>query len=116
MDEMRKQGVRRAVVWIDIRFNRRGHPKKMNFNRAEYFTQYEGGTPISDSGQLDIIRTAGLEKDLGAIALEKANHGFWYDVPRPRPHPFVGGTQIEFLDDERLPALSGALYFASSKN
>ena len=116
MDEMRKQGVKRAVVWIDIRFNRKGHPKKMNLNRAEYFAQYEGGTPISDSAQLEIIRMVGLEKDLGAIALEKAKHGFWCDVPRPRPHPFVGGTRIEFLDDEWLPALSGALYFASNKN
>ncbi len=112
MDEMRKLGVRRAVVWIDMRFNRRGHPKKMNFGRAEYFTQYEGGTPISDSTQLNIIRTAGLEKDLGAIALENAKHGFWCDVPRPRPHPFVGGTRIEFLDDEWLPVLSGVLYQA----
>lgn len=116
MDEMRKQGVKRAVVWIDIRFNRKGRPKKMNLNRAEYFAQYEGGIPISDSAQLEIVRATGLEKELSALALEEAGHGFWCDVPRPRPHPFVGGTRIEFLDDEWLPALSGALYFASYKN
>jgi len=116
MDEMRKLGVRRAVVWIDIRFTHKGRPKRANFNRAEYFTQYEGGTAISDSAQLDIIRTAGLEEDLSAIALEKAKHGFWCDVPRPRPHPFIGGTQIEFLDDEWIPSMSTPMYFAINKN
>jgi len=115
MDELRKLGVRRIVIWIDIRFSWRGRPKKMNFNRAEYFAQYAGGIPISDRAQLEIIRATGLEKDLSAIALENAKDGFWMDVPRPRPHPFVGGTEIEFLDDEWLPALSGALYFASGK-
>lgn len=113
MDEMRKQGVKRAVVWIDIRFHRNGRPKELNPGHTEYFTEYEGGTPISDSECLTAIRATGLERDLGAIALEKAKDGIWFDVPRPRPHPFVGGTRIEFLDDEWLPALSGALYSAS---
>jgi len=104
------------VMWIDIRFSWRGHPKKMRFSHAEYFSLYEGGTPISESTQLDLIRAAGLEKELGAIALEKAKQGVWLDVPRPRPHPFVGGTQIEFLDDEWLAAMSGVMYFATRKH
>ncbi len=84
----------------------------MNVNRAEYFTQYSGGSRISDGTRLDAIRASGLEKEMNLLSLEKAKHGVWLDVPRPKPHPFVGGTQIEFLDDEWLPTLSGALYYA----
>jgi hypothetical protein len=102
MDNMRKQGVKRVDVWIDISFDRKGHPKKMSVNRAEYFTQYEGRAPISDNTRVDEIRASGLEGELSTIALEKAKHGFWLDVPRPKPHPFIGGTHVEFLD-ERMP-------------
>jgi hypothetical protein len=112
MDGMRKQGVRRAVIWVDISFDSKGRPKKMNLNRTEFFTQYEGGVPISKGTSLETIRTSGLEKELSTIALEKAKHGSWIDVPHPKPRPFVGGTQIEFLDDEWLPALPVALYYA----
>jgi hypothetical protein len=112
MDEMRRQGIKRVVIWIDISFDHKGRPKKMNVNRTEYFTQYAGGTPISDNTRVDAIRASGLEGELNTIALEKAKHGFWLDVPRPKPHPFIGGTQTEFLDDEWLPALSAALYYA----
>ncbi len=45
MDDMRKLGIKRAVVWIDIRFDSKGRPKKMSLNRIEYFTKYEGGMP-----------------------------------------------------------------------
>jgi len=84
----------------------------MSLNHIEYFKEYEGGTPISDSERLGAIRGTELEGDLKSIALEKARHGFWPDVPRPKPHPFIGGTQIEFLDDERFPIPHEALYYA----
>ncbi len=112
MDDMRRLGIKRAVVWIDIRFNRKGRPKKTTLNRTEYFAQYEGGTSISDMKQLNAIHASGLDKELNTLALDRAGHGAWTDVPRPRPHPFIGGTQVQFLDDEWLPALSGALYYA----
>jgi len=86
----------------------------MKVNRAEYFAQYEARTPISDNTRVDAIRASGLEGELNIIALEKARHGFWFDVPRPKPHPFVGGTHVEFLDDEWLPSLSTPLYYAKS--
>jgi hypothetical protein len=76
----------------------------MSVNRTEYFTQYEGGAAISDNARLDAIRASGLEKELNNLALEKARHGFWFDLPRPKPHPFVGGTHVEFLDDEWIPS------------
>jgi hypothetical protein len=112
MDEMRKQGIRRAVIWVDISFDSKGRPKKMNLSRTEYFTQYEGGVPISDIASLETIRASGLEKELSTLALERARHGYWLDLPRPKPRPFTGGTHVEFLDDEWLPALSVGLYFA----
>jgi hypothetical protein len=115
MDDMRKQGIRRAVVLIDISFDSRGRPRNTSFNRTEYFAQYGERFPISDGTQLKTTRTSGLEKELTTIALEKAKHGSWVDVPHPKPRPFVGGTQIEFLDDEWLPAVSVAVYFAGNR-
>jgi hypothetical protein len=112
MDEMRKLGVKRAVVWIDIRFAHKGRAKKMNLNRIDYFSHYEGATPISNETRLETIRATGLEKELTSLSLERARHGSWVDVPRPKPQPLIGGTKTEFLDDEWLPADSGALYYA----
>lgn len=114
MDEMRKQGVRRALIWVDISFDSKGRPTKMNLNRTEFFAQYEGGVPISNSTSLETIRASGLEKELSTLALERARHGYWFDLPRPKPRPFTGGTQIEFLDDEWLPALTVAMYYAGN--
>jgi len=114
MDDMRKQRIRRAVVLINISFDSKGRSREMSFNKTGYFTQYEERVPISDGTQLEEIRMSGLEKELSTIALEKAKHGAWVDVPRPKPRPFVGGTQIEFLDDEWLPALTVAMYYAGN--
>src|SRR6266446_10287493 len=59
MDDMRKLGIKRAVVWIDIRFDSKGRPKKMSVSRTEYFAQYEGGMPISDKTRFETIRATG---------------------------------------------------------
>ena len=111
MDEMRRLGVKRAVMWIDIRFDRKGKAKQTTLNHTEYFSQYEGGTAISDENQLKAIRASGLDKDLTTFALKRAKHGFWPDLPRPRPHPFIGGAQVQLLDDEWLPGPSAPLYY-----
>ena len=117
LDEMRKQGIKRAVVWIGIRFDRKGHPKEMKMNHIEYFAEYEGATPISDSKRLAAIRATTLERELETLALERARHGFWAPGLRlPRPHPFIGGTQIEFIDDEQHHIPHGALYFVKNTN
>ena len=111
MDEMRKQGIKRVAVCIDIRFDHKGRPTRMKLSRTEYFEQYENGAPISDIKRLEIARTSGLEEKLHAIALDRAKRGFWTDVPRPTPRPFVGGTRVEFLDDEWLPVPSSPMYY-----
>ena len=113
MDEMRNEGIKRAAVWVDIRFDRHGRPKQLTVGRIRYFAAYEGGVPISESERLDAIRTSGLEDELSKLALQRATHRFWFERPRPRPNPFVGGIGIEFFGDEWLPDLP-ALYCAGS--
>jgi len=65
-----------------------------------------------DAERLDILRTTGVLEKVGSAALEKAAHGYWIDVPKPEPHPFVGAARMVFFDDEWLPALWAPLYCA----
>jgi hypothetical protein len=111
MDDMRQEGIKRAIVWMKIDFNRHGKPIRMQVDRTEYFTQYEGGR-VLDLNLFNSFRDRGLQQRLAAIALQKAAHGNWVDVPRPKPRPFVGGVVIEFFDDEWLPTLDAPLYCA----
>ena len=112
MDDMRKEGLRRAVVQIGINFNRQGRPKKMVVEWTEFFTEYVGGTAVSDPRKLDEIRSSGLDQMLKDIALKSAANGAWVDIPRPRPKPFNGGARLEFFDDEWLPTASVPQYCA----
>jgi hypothetical protein len=116
MDEMRKQGIRRIIMWIDINFDSKGRPKKLSLNRTEYFAHYEDGMPISSGVLISTIRTTGIEKELGELALERARHGFWVDLPRPKPDPFLGGAHVEFLDHEWLPVPSHPSFYVSKGN
>jgi hypothetical protein len=115
MDEMAKRAVKRAVVWVDVIFDHKGRPTHTTVSRVEYFSQYDGDLPISDSAQLGVIRDSGLERQLKRIALNRAAHGSWVDVPRPTPKPFVGGVKIDLFDDEWLP-VSPPIYFAHAPN
>lgn len=114
MDDMRTQGVKRAVVEIEIHFDRRGRAKRMVVNGIQFFTGYDGGRPISDGEKLNKIRANGLAQTLGDLALKRAAHGAWTDVPRPKPEPFDGGARLEFFDDEWLPTTSVPLYCAGT--
>ena len=86
----------------------------MQIHRIRYFEKYEDASPISDAQHLNNIRACGLEKQLTDVALQRAAQGVWVDVPRPKPNSFVGGTTVDFFDDEWLPTLKPL--FGASKN
>jgi len=112
MDDLSRQGIKRAVGWVEIDFKRNGKPKRARIYRIELFTRYEGCERVLDAERLDILRTTGVLEKVGSAALEKAAHGYWIDVPKPEPHPFVGAARMVFFDDEWLPALWAPLYCA----
>ena len=115
MDEMTRMGIKEVNVSVDITFAHNGHPKHLMVSRVQYFSQYDGASPILDAPKLEAIRASGLENQVKTVALERAGHGFWVDVPRPRPKPFVGGVDIELFDDEWLPVWP-VLYFARNSS
>lgn len=112
MADMRQEGVKRALVWVTIDFDRRGKPKRMKIYRTDYFTTYEGGSRVLEAKRMTSIRTIGLEQKLISFALENSAHGAWIDVPHPRPRPFVGGAVVEFFDDEWIPTPPAPIYCA----
>lgn len=112
MDDMRKEGVKKAVIQVGIHFDRHGRAKRMVLAGAQFYTDYDGETPISDAAKLNEIRSSGLEHVLEDLALQRAAHGAWTDVPHPRPEPFDGGARLEFFDDEWLPTPTIPLYCA----
>lgn len=106
MDEMKRESVKRAVVKISIQFSRKGYPRDMGVANVIYYDDYDSiSKQITDQIRLDRIRASGVERDLRKAALERAAHGSWVDVPRPRAKPFVGGTTVEIFDDEWLPVV-----------
>ena len=112
MVELREKGVKRVAVCVAITFDKHGRPKQISVSSTHYFSQYEGGSEISESERLKAIRASDLEKQLDDLALKEGAHSYWPDAPRPRPKPFVGGIKIQFLDDEWLP-VPPALYSTS---
>jgi hypothetical protein len=113
MSQMRTEGIRRAVVSINIDFRDDGVPKDMKVNRVRYYTAYDDEKAlVSDASFLGRIRASGLEETLREVALRGTEKGFWLDVPEPRPVPFTGGASVEFYDDPWLPFYERPLFYA----
>ncbi|MGC1659835.1 MAG: hypothetical protein WA737_07445 [Candidatus Acidiferrales bacterium] len=111
MDQMRKMGVKRARVFVDIAFEQSGRPAKVGPFRTRYYGSYvSNDSRIRDPDRLKEAQNSGLENALETRARELAAHGAWLEVPRPRPKPFIGGTTVEFLDDGWLPTADAALF------
>jgi hypothetical protein len=112
MDEMRNADIRRAIVWVSITYGGSGRPKRLEVDHVQYFRDYAGEEEIDNPELFKSLLSSGLEKKLVLVALDRARHGSWLDIPRPKPQPFVGGTEVEFLDDEWLPLFKRPMYCA----
>lgn len=117
MDEMRKEGIRRAEIAMDVDFFDNGAPHNMKIASVRYYAKYDpSGSQVEDPKTLERIRTGGLEEELETLALRQAEQGSWADVPQPRPEPFVGGATAVFYDDGWLPAPPYPLFTAGRRN
>lgn len=104
MDDMRRQGIKRVIIQVNIQFGRSCKPKEMKVGKAFYYKGYNGESDIIvDADRIEQAKESGLEEKLSKVALQRAAQGSWVDVPRPKPQPFVGATSVELLDDEWLP-------------
>jgi hypothetical protein len=102
MDEMKRAGVKRTL--IEVHFVWRHGPKQLDVKRVKYFVSYDNkNDELTDTKTLEEIRASGLEQRLKDEAIPRAARGYWIDLPKPRPKPFLGGTWVELFDDEWLP-------------
>jgi ankyrin repeat protein len=106
MDEMRREGVKRAEVEIKLTWFLR--PWFLRVVRVEYFAGYESpDSQITDPSRLKQFQAVGLEDKLKQVALKRGLHGTWFESP-PVQHPskwwlVPAGIVINLLDDEWLP-------------
>lgn len=108
MDEMRREGVKRAEVEIKLTWF--FGPWFLRFVRVKYFAAYESpDSQITDPPRLSHLQAIGLEEKLKQVALQRGLHGRWFESP-PAQHPskwwpVPTGIVINLLDDEWLPIL-----------
>lgn len=102
MDEMSDDGVKLAVFNFEFDWTERG--KKLTNWRLvseEYYADYDLRRLISSAERLDKIRSTGLQKTLGNVALARAMKGNW--VEYPADDRGTGYRQIFLADNEWLP-------------
>jgi len=101
MDEMGRYGVRRAR--LEVRFVWQGRPTEIKLTRATYYSKYDFDcAEITNEDSLSRIRTSGLERELGNVAIERAAHASWFSFDRGVRGSVAWGT-IDLLDDGWLP-------------
>jgi len=113
--KMRNVGVKSAIVVLRINFDPKGVPAQVKAGGVKYYADYENRTSIDPNSPLfRKIDDIGLEKDLSTLALDSARHGFWAELPRPVPSPFVGGAIVTFYDDPWLPSDESPGFFVGN--
>jgi ankyrin repeat protein len=106
MDEMRREGVKRASVEIKLTWF--FGPRFLRVVRVKYFSGYDSpDSQVTDPRRLNQFRACGLEERLKQIALQRGLRGRWFESP-PHQHPsrwwpVPAGVVAELLDDEWLP-------------
>jgi len=101
MDEMRREGVKRAMIVVHFVWD--GRPKETKVVRTLYFSKYDSDcAQITDPKRLEQIRTSGLEQHLENFAKEGVANSHWFYVDR-KPHAKHGVGSVALLDDEWLP-------------
>jgi hypothetical protein len=104
MDEMRQQGIRRALVSTEFVWHKK--PTDIKVTKLVYFSTYEGDcNQISDPARLSKIRSSGLEAELSNQAVQDTLQGHWMFIDHAPHHLKRGVTTITLMDDEWLPTL-----------
>jgi len=102
MDEMRQQGIRRALVSTEFVWRKK--PTDIKVTRVVYFSTYDGDCgQIVDPQQLSKIRSSGLEAELSEEAVQRTTHTHWFHRGPPRRNK-PGWCVVHLLDDEWLPS------------
>lgn len=117
MEAMRKQGVKRAEVYLAFNVPIRiphiwpGRPGKLTVVRTLYFSKYDSHdcAQITDPDRLAAFHTSGLEQKLQSFALEEAADAKWF-VFEHVPSVSHGESDVELFDDEWLPRMRTFLH------
>ncbi|PYU23021.1 MAG: hypothetical protein DMG32_16890 [Acidobacteria bacterium] len=102
MDDMRGQGVKRALV--ESHFVWFFRPLHLQVVRVMYCREYDcADVQITDPLKLQRIRDSGLEQELKQVAMQQTKgSGWWFEVPR-QPLCKHSASYVWLSDDEWLP-------------
>lgn len=102
MDEMRQQGIKRALLRTEFVWHEK--PTDIKVTRVVYFSTYEGDCgQVADPEQLSAIRSSGLEAELSNQAAQDTLRGHWMFIDQTPNDLRRSITVVTLLDDEWLP-------------
>jgi hypothetical protein len=104
MDDMRRVGVKKALVLVN--FNWKGQAADIKPDRILYFDEYDSDcSQITDVERLTKIIASGLGKKLEEFVAEQTARTPWYHLEQ-MPQAKRGVSRMEVFDDEWLPRSS----------
>jgi len=117
MPLMRKLGVARAQVEVDLIAPGESGPRRLRITGRLYFKQYDGDDPqIQDRTTLDSIRASGLEAELSRIALAGGQNAMGQpivDLPAASsPETKTMTYDAMFTSDRWMPSLGVNAFLA----